>query len=150
VYTVSHGTCQRKSPFMQKEDSPPVTRACGWSRACDAPAPVATQISQPTFRGAQILFGGRHEHVCTYGPSRLTITVVCSRAALVRFGKCGLTPSQVAVYAVSGRCFWDRWLAPCISYSKARPLPHATTTSSIKCRASTLGTLECGRLCKAC
>lgn len=51
--------------------------------------------------GIQILFGVRHEHVCAYGPSRLTITVVSSGAALVRFGKSGLSPSQLAVYAAS-------------------------------------------------
>ncbi len=51
--------------------------------------------------GIQILFGGRHEHLCIYGPSRLTITVVCSGAALVQFGERGLSPSQVAVSAVS-------------------------------------------------
>jgi hypothetical protein len=49
----------------------------------------------------QILFGGRHEHRCIYGPSRLTITVVCSGAALVNFGERGLCPSQVAISAVS-------------------------------------------------
>jgi hypothetical protein len=51
--------------------------------------------------GVQILFGGRHEHVCIYGPSRLTITVVCSGGALVRFGECGLSPSEVATAAAS-------------------------------------------------
>ena len=32
--------------------------------------------------GILTLFGGRHEHVCSYGPSMLTLTIVFSGAAL--------------------------------------------------------------------
>ena len=49
--------------------------------------------------GIRILFGGRHEYVCSYGPSTLTLTIVFSGAALVLFGERGLSPTQAAVYA---------------------------------------------------
>lgn len=48
--------------------------------------------------GLRLLFGGRHEHVCTYGPSALTLTVIFSGAALVLFRERGLSPSQAALY----------------------------------------------------
>ncbi|MEP7153024.1 MAG: hypothetical protein ABI856_15050 [Nitrospira sp.] len=49
--------------------------------------------------GIQTLFGGRHEHVCSYGPSLLTLTVVFSGAALRLFRDRGLNPTEAAVYA---------------------------------------------------
>lgn len=49
--------------------------------------------------GIRVLFGGRHEHVISYGPSTLTLTIVFSGAALVLFGERGLSPAQAAVYA---------------------------------------------------
>jgi hypothetical protein len=50
--------------------------------------------------GIQTLFGGRHEHVCSYGPSPLTLTIVFSGAALALFRNRGLSPAQAAEYAV--------------------------------------------------
>jgi hypothetical protein len=49
--------------------------------------------------GIRILFAGQHEHVCSYGPSQLTLTIVFAGAALVLFGERGLSPSQAALYA---------------------------------------------------
>jgi hypothetical protein len=49
--------------------------------------------------GVRILFAGQHEHVCSYGPSQLTLTIVFAGAALVLFGDRGLSPSQAALYA---------------------------------------------------
>jgi hypothetical protein len=46
--------------------------------------------------GIHSLFGGHHEHVCGYGPSRLTLTVVFSGGALVLFAERGLNPSEAA------------------------------------------------------
>jgi hypothetical protein len=48
--------------------------------------------------GIQTL-GGRHEHVCSYGPSLLTLTVVFSGAALRLFRDRGLNATEAAVYA---------------------------------------------------
>ena len=48
--------------------------------------------------GIQTLFGGRHEHVCSYGPSMLTLTIVFSGAALTLFRDRGLSPAQSAIY----------------------------------------------------
>ena len=108
----------------QSSDRPePITAGRGLSPACPIPrcagqmglnavmpsldgtgleALVCAACGHRGFRAkadVQILFGGRHEHVCSYGPSGLTITVVCSGAALARFGECGLSPSQVATAA---------------------------------------------------
>ena len=49
--------------------------------------------------GIQMLFGGRHEHVCSYGPSLLTLTLVFSGAALRLFRDRGLNATEAAVYA---------------------------------------------------
>ncbi len=49
--------------------------------------------------GIHTLFGGRHEHVCAYGPSTLTLTIVFSGAALAMFRERGLGPAQAAIYA---------------------------------------------------
>ena len=49
--------------------------------------------------GIQTLFGGRHEHVCSYGPSLLTLTIVFSGAALRLFRDRGLNATEAAVYA---------------------------------------------------
>ena len=49
--------------------------------------------------GIQTLFGGRHEHVCSYGPSLLTLTIVFSSAALRLFRDRGLNATEAAVYA---------------------------------------------------
>ncbi len=49
--------------------------------------------------GIQTLFGGRHEHVCSYGPSLLTLTVVFSSVALRLFRDRGLNATEAAVYA---------------------------------------------------
>jgi hypothetical protein len=49
--------------------------------------------------GIQTLFGGRHEHVCSYGPSLLTLTVVFSGAALRLFRDRGLNATEAAIYA---------------------------------------------------
>ena len=50
-------------------------------------------------RGIHTLLGGRHEQVCSYGPSLLTLTVVFSGAALTLFRDRGLNPTEAAVYA---------------------------------------------------
>ena len=49
--------------------------------------------------GIQTLFGGRHEHLCSYGPSLLTLTVVFSAAALTLFRNRGLNSTEAAIYA---------------------------------------------------
>lgn len=49
--------------------------------------------------GIQTLFGGRHEHVCSFGPTLLTLTVVFSGAALRLFRDRGLNATEAAVYA---------------------------------------------------
>jgi hypothetical protein len=43
-----------------------------------------------------ILFGGQHEHVCSYGPSTLTLTVTFSASALRRLRTWGTSPASSA------------------------------------------------------
>lgn len=52
-----------------------------------------------SLEGLRVLFGTRHKHVCTYGPSIQSLTVVFSGAALGLFQKEGLCPTQSALYA---------------------------------------------------
>jgi hypothetical protein len=91
--------------------------------------------------GVQILFGGRHEHVCSYGPSRLTITIVCSGAALGRFAEWGLSPSQVATAAAS----WARLMG------QVAGTVHLLLESPafLPCHDYMLRPVECGRLRQA-
>ena len=49
--------------------------------------------------GVQVLFGGRHEHVCSYGPFTHVLTVVFSEAVLSHFLDEDLSPTQAAIYA---------------------------------------------------
>ena len=49
--------------------------------------------------GVQVLFGGRHEHVCEYGPSSSVLTVIFSEAALSLILDAYLSPTDAARYA---------------------------------------------------
>jgi len=48
--------------------------------------------------GIRKLFGGQHEHVCSYGPSLLTLTILFSGTALTLFRGLGMNPSEAAIY----------------------------------------------------
>ena len=52
-----------------------------------------------TLEGIHVLFGTRHEHVCSYGPSAQSLTLVFSGTALALFRDGGLSPTQSALYA---------------------------------------------------
>lgn len=49
--------------------------------------------------GVQVLFGGRHEYVCGYGPSSSVLTIIFSEAALSLFLDTYLSPTEAARYA---------------------------------------------------
>ncbi|MCC2643034.1 MAG: hypothetical protein K0S45_3447 [Nitrospira sp.] len=49
--------------------------------------------------GVHVLFAGRHEHVCSYGPFTHILTVVFSESALSPFLDEDLSPTQAAIYA---------------------------------------------------
>ena len=61
--------------------------------------PACGQRGFRSKEGIRILFAGQHEHMCSYGPSQLTLTIIFAGAALVLFGGRGLSPSQAALYA---------------------------------------------------
>ena len=61
--------------------------------------PICKHRGYRSLEGLRVLFGTRHEHGCTYGPSIQSLTVVFSGAALGFFQKEGLCPTQSALYA---------------------------------------------------
>src|SRR5688500_5175301 len=48
--------------------------------------------------GVQVLFGGRHEYVCGYGPSTTVLTILFSETALSIFLDAYLSPTESALY----------------------------------------------------
>lgn len=61
--------------------------------------PVCKHRGYRSLEGIRVLFGTRHEHVCSYGPSIQSLTVLFSAAALALFRNEGLCPTQSALYA---------------------------------------------------
>lgn len=61
--------------------------------------PVCKHRGYRSLEGIRVLFGTRHEHVCSYGPSIQSLTVLFSGAALALFRNEGLCPTQSALYA---------------------------------------------------
>ena len=61
--------------------------------------PVCKHSGYRSLQGIRVLFATRHEHVCNYGPSVQSLTVVFSGAALVSLRDRGLCPTQSALMA---------------------------------------------------
>ena len=51
-----------------------------------------------SLEGVQVLFGGRHEYVCGYGPSTTVLTILFSETALSIFLDAYLSPTESALY----------------------------------------------------
>lgn len=60
--------------------------------------PVCKHSGYRSLQGIRVLFATRHEHVCNYGPSVQSLTVVFSGAALVSLRDRGLCPTQSATH----------------------------------------------------
>ncbi len=52
-----------------------------------------------SLEGVHVLFGGRHEYVCGYGPSSSILTIRFSESALSLFLDAYLSPTESALYA---------------------------------------------------
>lgn len=61
--------------------------------------PVCKHTGYRSLQGIRVLFATRHEHVCNYGASLQSLTVVFSGAALVSLRDRGLCPTQSALMA---------------------------------------------------
>lgn len=61
--------------------------------------PVCNHSGYRSLQGIRVLFATRHEHVCNYGPSLRSLTVVFSGTALVSLRERGLCPTQAALMA---------------------------------------------------
>jgi hypothetical protein len=54
-----------------------------------------------SLEGVHVLYGGRHEHVCGYGPSTHALTIRFSETALSLFLDEYLSPTESALYAAN-------------------------------------------------
>lgn len=61
--------------------------------------PACKHLGYRSLEKIRVLFGTRHEHVCSYGPSIRSLTVLFSGTALALFRNEGLCPTQSALYA---------------------------------------------------
>lgn len=66
---------------------------------CALLCPVCKHSGYRSLEGIRVLFATRHEHVCSYGPSIQSLTVVFSGAALAALQNKGLCPTQSALFA---------------------------------------------------
>lgn len=82
--------------IMTSEQELKLLHGTGLERLC---CPVCDHNGFRAVEGIRKLFGGQHEHVCSYGPSLLTLTVLFSGAALALFRDRGFNPTEAALYS---------------------------------------------------
>lgn len=63
--------------------------------------PVCRHRGYRPLEDIRVLFGTRHEHICSYGPSIHSLTILFSGDALTTFRNEGLGSTQSALYAAN-------------------------------------------------